>query len=303
MRRACGVCRARTSLRGPVTSDVPSAVPKSDLMPRVIVGVILIAVALGALRAGGLWFGALATLASLLMFAEWSQMHQIGRGKRFVGLVVIGLSCVGAMLELPTYAVQGLLLVAAVWALFQDAFRRAGDGLAFGLVYAGLPGIALIWLREPNGLGVVLWVLLVVWSTDILAYFAGRAIGGPKIAPRISPKKTWAGLMGGMIGASAASAAMAFWWFQADFVRAGGLGDSTSFWNPRNAVAMALIGAGLAIVSQAGDFYESWLKRRAGVKDSGKLLPGHGGVMDRLDGLVPVAVVVALLMAAPGWFG
>ncbi len=286
-----------------MSNDPQPESPKSDLMPRVIVGVVLIAVALGALRAGGLWFGALATLASLLMFAEWSQMHQIGRAKRFVGLVVIGLSCVAAMLGLPTYAVQGLILFAGAWALSQDAFRRAGDGLAAGLVYAGLPGIALIWLREPSGLGIVLWVLLIVWSTDILAYFSGRAIGGPKIAPRISPKKTWAGLIGGMSGAAIASAAMAVWWFQADFARAGGLGDPSGFWNPRNPVAMALIGAVLAVVSQAGDFYESWLKRRAGVKDSGKLLPGHGGVMDRLDGLVPVAVVVAVLMAAPRWFG
>ena len=285
-----------------MTDSAPSTPPKSDLARRIIVAVPLIVVALAALRAGGLWFGALASLASLLMFAEWAQMHRIGRTQRFVGLLAVGLACLATTRDLPTYAAIGLVLVAIVWSVIRLARRKPRDGFAAGLLYAGLPGVALIWLREPSGLGIVLWVLLIVWSTDILAYFAGRAIGGPKIAPRISPKKTWAGLIGGMTGAALASAGMAIWWFQAEFERAGGLGDPTGFWNPRNVAAMAITGAGLAIVSQAGDFYESWLKRRAGVKDSGTLLPGHGGVMDRLDGLVPVAIVVALLMAAPGWF-
>ncbi len=147
--------------------------------------------------------------------------------------------------------------------------------MAGGLLYAGLPAIALIWLRDqPQGLGLVVWVLTIVWATDIFAYFAGRAIGGPKIAPKISPKKTWAGLVGGVIGA------MVVGWYVAR-------------WAHFPATLFASLSGGLAVLSQAGDFFESWLKRRVGVKDSGTLLPGHGGIMDRVDGLVPVAVLVA----------
>jgi phosphatidate cytidylyltransferase len=116
-----------------------------------------------------------------------------------------------------------------------------------------------------------------VWATDIFAYFAGRSIGGPKIWPAVSPNKTWAGLLGGMAAAALFSVVFA------------GVGN----WS-QSAITMALVGALLAVVAQAGDFLESWLKRRAGVKDSGTLLRGHGGVMDRVDGLVPVCVVVAL---------
>jgi phosphatidate cytidylyltransferase len=147
-----------------------------------------------------------------------------------------------------------------------------------GILYAGLPGLALIFLRhQPAGAVLVIWTLAIVWATDIAAYFAGRTFGGPKIAPAISPSKTWAGLLGGMTAAAAAGGLLAA---EFDLGFAPWLG--------------AGLGAGLAVAAQAGDFFESSLKRRAGVKDSGTLLPGHGGVMDRLDGLVPVSVLVAL---------
>ena len=148
-----------------------------------------------------------------------------------------------------------------------------------GILYCALPGIALVTLRNlPGGLELTLWTLAIVWATDILAYFAGRAIGGPKLAPTISPNKTWAGLAGGMIGAAVTS-----------YVVARLAGISLALFD------YALIaGLVLAVVAQAGDLFESWMKRVAGVKDSGNLLPGHGGVLDRLDGLVPVAVIVAL---------
>lgn len=281
----------------PAITDSP---PSGDLLPRVIVGVILIAVAIFALTKGSYWFAALGTTAALLIFAEWAVMHRIGRMWRLAGLVMVGLACAATYVGAPSYAVAGLVGIAVLLGIAAKLSGAAhGWSLSGGMIYAGLPGIALLWLREPNGFGIVLWLLLIVWSTDILAYFAGRAIGGPKIAPRISPKKTWAGLIGGMTGAAIASGAMAYWYFQPQFEAAGGLGPAVAF---RNMPLMALAGALLAIVAQAGDFYESWLKRQAGVKDSGTLLPGHGGVMDRLDGLVPVAVVVALLLAAPGWF-
>ena len=284
----------------PPITDSP---PPSDLGKRAVVGVALIVLALTALWVGGSWFGALAALAALLLFAEWSVMHRFSRAMRRLGLVVIGLACAGAMLGLSTYSVlllAGAAAVALLAALLGIGSRKS---LAFALLYAGLPGIALIWLRaQPDGLGVTLWLLVVVWATDILAYFSGRTFGGPKIAPRISPKKTWAGLIGGMLGAAVAGYVIAALWFAPQVTAIAAIQSATApaFWTLLNPLSVALGSALLAVLSQAGDFYESWLKRKAGVKDSGTLLPGHGGVMDRLDGLVPVAVLVAGIAWARG---
>lgn len=159
-----------------------------------------------------------------------------------------------------------------------------------GAVYIGLAALFLTSL--PRALILVTVVTVIV--TDTCAYFSGRAIGGPKIAPSISPSKTWAGLIGGMAGA-AVWAALAAVFFGYALSGLGGTGPSLSeAVGPQTLVAMA-IGAGLAVAAQAGDFFESWLKRRAGVKDSSRLIPGHGGVFDRVDGLLPVAILVGLL--------
>jgi phosphatidate cytidylyltransferase len=138
--------------------------------------------------------------------------------------------------------------------------------------------VALLWLRHQPGSGreTVLWVVAVVWATDIGAYFLGKLAGGIKLAPRISPGKTWSGLIGGMCWAAVASAGMGLVFEQ-----------GATF-------GLAAIGVVLAIVAQMGDLLESAAKRDAGVKDSGHLIPGHGGVLDRIDGLVAVLVVVAL---------
>ena len=261
---------------------VPQAIPaaSSRLATRVVVGALLIGAAVSAVRAGGLWFTALVTLAVLLMFAEWTLMHRIGRGWRLAGLAILAVSCTAATLGWAGYAVAGLAATAGMLALIarRDLAQRA-FWLAAGLLYCGLPGIALIWMRRsPHGFELTLWTLAIVWATDIFAFFAGRSIGGAKLAPSISPNKTWAGLGGGIVGAAIASAIAAVW-----------LNAPTA-----TIVLAALAAAILAIIAQCGDLFESWLKRRIGIKDSGTLLPGHGGVMDRLDGLVPVAAVVAL---------
>ncbi|AEI37050.1 MAG: phosphatidate cytidylyltransferase [Zymomonas mobilis subsp. pomaceae] len=146
-----------------------------------------------------------------------------------------------------------------------------------GFFYALLPALALTLLRlSPNGIWLVTWIVAVTAATDIGAFFAGRLIGGPKLWPILSPKKTWSGLLGGMISAAI------FAYLIADFAH-------LPFF-------MKVIGAPMAIIAQAGDFFESWLKRRAHVKDSGHLLPGHGGIMDRVDGLSPVALLTAILI-------
>ena len=179
-----------------------------------------------------------------------------------------------------------LLIVRATANVPYRLAAMIAGGLYFGLAAAILAGA---------GTFLLILVLGVTIFTDTGAYFAGRAIGGPKIAPRISPSKTWAGLAGGMI----ASAAWVFVWVLAidgpylDWLGPRfEIGLNMSFANTFGAAA---IGAGLAVVAQIGDFFESWLKRRAGVKDSSRLIPGHGGVFDRIDGLIPAAIVAGAI--------
>lgn len=256
-----------------------------QLATRVAVGFALIAAALAAEYAGGLAFTALATLAALLMFAEWEQLHRIGRVWRLAGLVVVAGAAMAAWTGAAALAVPCLAAAAGVLALAARPYvRQRAFWLAAGLLYCGLPVVALIWMRGlSQGLALTLWTLAIVWATDIFAFFAGRAIGGPKLAPRISPNKTWAGLAGGMAGAAAVGAALGALWLPPGWLPAAGAA-----------------GAALAVAAQGGDLFESWMKRRVGVKDSGALLPGHGGVLDRLDGLVPVALLVALAALLAG---
>lgn len=151
-------------------------------------------------------------------------------------------------------------------------------GLLAGLAYIGIAALAMIELP----VAVLLGIFAIVIATDTGAYFSGRAIGGPKIAPSISPSKTWAGLAGGATAAALVSFAFFF----------SNVGERA--FAPMGIVAL-VIGAGLAVLAQAGDFLESWLKRKAGMKDSSNLIPGHGGVFDRVDGMLPVAIVSTLL--------
>ena len=198
-------------------------------------------------------------------------------------LVAIGLILAAlATIELGGYPFVVFVALIACVILFEWRRMTRGWGPLWypaGFIYALLPALALLWLRERPEIGakLVLWTMAVTWATDIFAYFAGRAIGGPKLAPAISPNKTWAGLAGGMAGATLASLLL---------TSSAGLSAGLNILAPL-----------LALAAQGGDLFESWMKRRAGVKDSGTLLPGHGGVMDRLDGLVPVACLTFLIVA------
>jgi phosphatidate cytidylyltransferase len=173
-----------------------------------------------------------------------------------------------------------LLVAAAATAMFYEWWlmsRAWGPRWTVGgFVYALVPAVALLWLRERDqqGIDLLLWVFIVTWATDIGAYFVGRAFGKTKLAPSISPNKTMAGLYGGVAAATLLAGA---WVYLRDL-------------NP----ALYILAPIFAAAAQGGDLFESWLKRRAGVKDSGHWLPGHGGLLDRLDGLVPVAVLTAL---------
>jgi phosphatidate cytidylyltransferase len=224
--------------------------------------------------------------------------------KRVVSALVMLAIAAGAFLAGGIW-LRGFIILVAVgcYVEFARLVWRASAGwparlvaLAAGLLYIGAAAAVL------EGAGPFLLVLMigVTIFTDTGAYFAGRAIGGPKIAPAISPSKTWAGLAGGMVS----SALWAVLW-------ALYLNDPVAGIGPRfalgldmgagNVLILAALGAALAIVAQAGDFFESWLKRKAGVKDSSRLIPGHGGIFDRVDGLLPVALVIGLVSGA--WLG
>ena len=252
------------------------AKPKSDLATRSLIGAVLAIAAIGVLWLGGVALWTLLTIFACIALVEWAGLVRAHRARLGIGLLVllVGMSYALPMLWGTDRATLALLLIAAMaMAMFPKAALTA-----VGVGYIGSAAIAILFLCEqPLGFALSLWTLATVWATDIGAYFAGRAIGGPKLAPAISPNKTWAGLIGGMVAAGVAGAVIA---------KLGHL-SSSSLW----------IAPLLAIVAQVGDLVESGMKRHVGVKDSGKILPGHGGLLDRIDGTLPVAILVAALVA------
>lgn len=281
-----------------------AAPPKpSDLPTRFAAGVAMIAVAVVATYLGGWWFRALAGLAAAIMLVEWADMHGVKRLWSIAGAaLLLAALLAGAEYLYPVdsadwvrdpttgdiiayfddetlspnwAAFGGIAVLALLLGLLSRRLAMIG-----GTLYVGIPTFAMLSLSWVWPM-LVFWVFVVTWATDILAYFAGRAIGGPKLAPRISPNKTWAGLVGGVVGAALLGWLMARWFEMAPLFH----------W----------LGGPMGAIAQAGDLYESWVKRRAGVKDSGTLLPGHGGVLDRLDGLLAVALATTLLLMAGLW--
>ena len=260
-----------------------TASARSDLPVRAAVGAAMMAVAMAALYFGGFFFWLVVAVAALLMLAEWGDLHgasakhkRLAQFALFVPLVTMAPAWI--LGETRDFFTLGLLAGAAFFVVIVTRKPQ----LALGILYVGIPVLGLIVIRRQlgdDGLIWTFWALALVWATDIGAYFAGRAIGGPKLWPSVSPNKTWAGLIGGVVAASTLAAVLHF---------GAGL-----------PLRLTLATPVLAVLAQGGDLYESWLKRRAGVKDSGTLLPGHGGVLDRLDGIVPVAPVAALLVVLP----
>ncbi len=250
----------------------------NELLTRVGVGIILVVLASAALWSGGFAFWALVTAAALIMLSEFGGLVNASDKHRRLAMFAL---CVPLGIVAPVAAGLNFFAFGLVGGLaLAIATVSRNWALGAGLLYVGTPVFALLWLRAlpgDSGLLYAFWAMALVWATDIGAYFAGRGIGGPKIAPAISPNKTWAGLAGGMLGALLLGWAL----------------DRFAGLDWRLAMASPL----LAILAQVGDFFESWMKRRAGVKDSGVLLPGHGGVLDRLDGLVTSAPFAALFVA------
>ncbi len=272
------------------TAATAGTVPPADasaLRTRVVSALILAPVALAAAYFGSPVWDALVAVMAAFMAWEWARLCDGGRLSR-VGAVSVaiapGVVAVGAF-----WGVIPALVIVAVGVVLIGASANLGSArspiwLAAGIAYVGMPCLAMAWLRAMpgDGLAALLWVLALVWATDTGAYVAGRGIGGPKLASRISPNKTWAGLIGGMIAAAAVGLAAAF------------LVPDVPAW-----IAVPL-SAALAVVEQAGDLFESAVKRHFGVKDSGRLIPGHGGVLDRVDGLLAVSLAAAALSWAAG---
>lgn len=267
-----------------IAGTVP-ALRSTGSWTRIASALVLIPVALVAAILGSPYFDVLVILAGALMAWEWARL--VGEGCLLppgaLGIAAV-VAAVAAVQFLP---VQQALTVLAAGALLTGAVSGIGRGRGgwylLGVLYAGLPCVAILWLRsQPLGLETVLWLFALVWATDTGAYFAGRTIGGPKLMPAVSPKKTWSGLVGGAAAAAVAGAL------------AGMLIDGAS------PARLAFASAVLAVVAQAGDLAESALKRHFGAKDSSQLIPGHGGVLDRVDGLVTVVLVAALAAAVTG---
>ena len=269
--------------RSPSPSD---AARWTDLRKRTLSAAILAPAVLACIWAGGTPYKVMMVAAALGL--AWAWIGLCGNAPtqmpgKLVAVAVVAGSFAGAM----GYVGAGLAIF-ATGTVFTAALAGGTPhwrALASGIPYTGIGAMALLWLRDDaeRGLENLLFVLLLVWGSDIGAYITGRLLGGPKLAPRISPGKTWSGALGGLVSAMAVGFAVAFL--------------SHTFAHP---VRVAAIAGGLGIVAQAGDLLESMLKRHFGAKDSGNLIPGHGGLLDRLDALLFAAPVAALLALIAG---
>lgn len=255
-----------------------------DLLPRALSGIVLVALALGTAMLGGVAFELFWLLAALAVLWEWQRL--VGPDDVARRVLTGALSLLFAV----AFAVAGW----AVWAGVAVALGTIGTAAlaapgqramaACGLLYAASLALAVTWLRlSASGLIAILWLFAVVWGTDVMAYFGGRLIGGPKLWPRLSPSKTWSGFVvgiasGGLLGLAVAPA------------------------GPRP-VMVIMVGVAAGMLAQAGDILESAIKRRYGVKDTSRLIPGHGGAMDRLDGFITAAVFALGLGAARAGLG
>ena len=248
-----------------------------DLKPRVAAAAVMGGLALATAWIGGFIFAAFWWLAAVVVLWEWQRLIGGARLAERVALggLFIALAALFALHNSILGVVAGLVLGAAVvgWLAGPGTGRWAG----VGVLYAGalVASVTLLRISPSYGLAAILWIFAVVWGADVAAYFAGRSIGGPRLWPSVSPGKTWSGAI---IGALAGAV----------------LGLMLSAWTNRF-IPLFWLGLATAIVSELGDLFESALKRRFGVKDSGGLIPGHGGLMDRLDAFVAASVFAAVV--------
>jgi len=280
------------SPRGPdrdvADADHPSIVarPGAELALRVGSALVLAPLAIGLAYVGGWPFALFWGVAAMGVLWEWTSLVAAGdrRSVLMAGAASFALALALAGTDHLVAAIIVLAMGAIAAAAFAPAERRIW--VASGIPYAGALGVAPIVLRSDGELGflAIMFLFATVWATDIVAYFVGRALGGPKLMPQVSPKKTWSGALAGTGAAILAAIALA---------RFAGL---------TGLVPIAIVAFLLSAAAQIGDLFESALKRRFGVKDSGHLIPGHGGLMDRLDGFVAAAFLAVLIGLMRGGF-
>lgn len=258
------------------------AIRGGDIGLRAASALVLAPAAVLATWAGGLWFLALVLAGAVMLAMEWAAMSAPRDWKVVAGAVTVALFAATLPVHLDQTAIGLVVLVFGAAAAGLYAKRRGNDGIdaAYGVLYLGWPILLLVWLRDdgsPDGLIWTVLVFAVAWSSDVMAYLVGSLVGGPKLWPRFSPAKTWSGFIAGLVAGTAAGAGIAAWL---------DMGALTVGWG-------ALLGLAAALATMAGDLWESALKRRFGVKDTGTIIPGHGGLLDRVDGLMFAVVVVA----------
>jgi phosphatidate cytidylyltransferase len=247
---------------------------------------VLAPLALGAAWIGGLPFALFWGLAAFGVWWEWTALVAVSAARlvMFTGVGALGLGLALATTGRYTAAIIVIVLGAAATNVVAPSGRGVWVGL--GLIYAGSLLVTTLVLRHDAQWGFLAIILLfaIVWATDIVAYYIGRGVGGPKLWPKVSPNKTWSGAIGGAV-AGAGCAAIVGWAMVSDV-------------GPWDTVYLVLVGLGLSVAAQGGDLFESAIKRRFGAKDTSQIIPGHGGLMDRLDGFIVAAAVAAIYGAA-----
>lgn len=258
----------------------------NELALRVCSAVVLVPLAIGTAYVGGWPFAIFWGAAAIGVVWEWSSM--VAPDEQFSVLMAGGASLALAVILVATGHVLAALIVVAMGALGAASLTLADRRMwaAGAIPYAGALAIGPIILRSDGEQGflAMLFVFAIVWTTDIAAYFVGRGLGGPKLVPRVSPNKTWTGAIGGLLASVFAAIIVAK------------IAALTSFF------ALAMLAIVLSISAQAGDLFESFLKRRFNAKDSSHLIPGHGGLMDRLDGFVTASVAAVMIGVVRGGF-
>jgi phosphatidate cytidylyltransferase len=259
---------------------MPATAPQHEIAKRVASAFVLAIVALGAVIASPWSFAVLVIVAGSIVAWEWGKLVR-GNGSDLIALIAA--VAVAAITLLVTLGKIDAALIAVIVAFSAVGALSLGSKNWFwsvlGLGYAALPAFALVWLRSDTtlGLAAMLYLLAVAWTTDTASYAAGRLIGGPKLAPAISPKKTWSGLIVGIIAPAI-------------------VGYATSlFLKDTSGLRLALVSVAIAVFCQLGDLSESAVKRKFGTKDMSQLIPGHGGLLDRIDGLLFASLAAALI--------
>jgi phosphatidate cytidylyltransferase len=278
---------------GPREAPAPAGrAPRSELALRVTSALVMAVLALGSAWTGGWLFSLFWTVAALLVLKEWVGVLGLSARRLPVWLIgAVGIAVAGAFAELghlarPEILAAALLAACAAAALAPERRRLMG----LGVLYAAIIAVVPTALRHDpaHGLIAIFWIFAVVWLTDIGAYFAGRSIGGPKLWPRVSPKKTWSGFVGGVTAGTIGAVLVVH-------LVGGAIGQA--WFGGFRLMVLSLVAA---ILSQGGDLLESAMKRRFDVKDSSHLIPGHGGVMDRLDSFWAVCLFIGLVVLVSG---